>query len=597
MGWIASFGIALLTGLLAMLGAGTVAAFIVEWYNVSSFEGGSAFLVVGLALVGLIAGFLIGLVVSRAEARQPRPRFAEALGISGGAVAVILLVIGAVSWMLADIPPRIDGEELFLLTELRWPASGGVAPDGLSGAPYVRLGATRGSVVRRLENGPLFMEDARREDGRWVVGGAAPIFTSRGGRFLQFSAGDESIAAFMAPVPRYPSKAQSEWSGWLPAARPGEPALPDQFSYRFRVIRRSEPLRTQHFGPFEIETVADYFYNFEGSDRLAAQSTFRVKYHGQPLSALATAQSVAVVGGPKPALFVTAAESSSETPCALVSDEGSAVRVQWVKSCGASVRVRAVTADRRHFAAAKASRRLPGWIDVVSFAEPGLFRLDSAVVDTRDFSVAEISFPLDSPPDTETPPLSLSPDEKSLVWLARGSEEKPRLGVTNWRTGQSYLLLIDRARMRYSTEASLDPDWVQHHFEWRPGTGGGDAADMLVERPDFTPLPYRGDLSLGKPGAYQSYSLHPGGEPLRRAIVDLLVTDLGGERLPDESGGFVQHVRVNGKVVGVSVIGSPTYVSVSMDDSDSDPQAMSAIGARLDLALASGRYDSLFVSQ
>jgi hypothetical protein len=33
-----------------------------------------------------------------------------------------------------------------------------------------------------------------------------------------------------------------------------------------------------------------------------------------------------------------------------------------------------------------------------------------------------------------------------------------------------------------------------------------------------------------------------------------------------------------------------------MDGSDGDPQVMSAIGAALDAALATGRYDALFVA-
>jgi hypothetical protein len=121
MRWIASFGIALLTSIAAMFGAGTVAGLAVDWYNVSSFEGGAGFFVVGMALVGLIGGFLIGLVVSRIEARRPQARFVRALGMSAGAAAVLLAVVGGAAWVLAGIPPQIDGEELFLLTEIRWP--------------------------------------------------------------------------------------------------------------------------------------------------------------------------------------------------------------------------------------------------------------------------------------------------------------------------------------------------------------------------------------------------------------------------------------------------------------------------------------------
>jgi hypothetical protein len=592
MSWIASFGIALLTGIFTLFGAGTVAGLAVDWHNLSSFEGAAGFFVVGMALVGLIGGFVIGFVVSRVEARQTRPRFAKALGMSGGAVAVILAAIAAASWMLADIPPQIDGEELFLLTEIRWPEAGAAPPDALSGVPYLRLGALRGSVVRRLEHGPLFIEDVRQDEGRWVLPGAVPIFTSRGGRLLDFGAGDASIRGFMVPLPRYPGDAQRQWSAWLPASRPGEPALPDQFTYRFKVIRRSEPVRTETIGPFEVDTIATYFSRVGDSGRMAAQATFRVRYKGQPVPEVASADTVAVIGGSKAVLFVTIAAPDSDTPCALMIDDGETVNVQRVSGCATPVTERLLTSNQARFTAARTHQRLPGWIDRESFAEPGLYQLDAAVFDSRNLTAATFLFPSDARPDISIPALGLSPDERSFVWLVQGPDEEPQIGVTDWRTSRSYLLPIDRTRMRYNTESALDVEWVRHHFEWQRGAEG---VDRLVERSDFIPLPYRGDVALGKPGEYQSYTLRPGGEPLRGAIVDILVKDVGGERLSAESDEFRQRVRVNGKVLNVSVIGSPTYVNVSMDGAEGDPQVMSTVSARLDAALASGRYDALFV--
>ncbi len=436
------------------------------------------------------------------------------------------------------------------------------------------------------------MDDARQEEGRWIVPGALPIFTRRGERLLDFGAADKSIVGFIVPLPRYPGEAQRQWSGWLPAPPAGEPALPDQFTYRFKVIRRSEPLRTERIGPFEVDTVGNYFYNSSESEKLALHATFRVRHRGQPIPDVTKAETVAVVGGATPALFVTIAEPNTDRPCALLIDEGGSLRVQRVTGCGTPVTERLLTSDQVRFKAASAYRRLPGWVDRVSFAEPGLFQLDAAVVDTRNLTTAGFIFPSESGPNTAIQPLGLSPDERSFVWLARGSDEEPRLGVTDWRASQSYLLPIDRRRMRYNTPSSLDPDWVAHHFEWqrRP-----DGIDALVERSNFVPLPYRGDLALGKPGEYQSYTLQPGGEALRAAVVDILVRDLGAERLPEDSSDFRRRVRVRGKTASVAVLGSPSYVHVTFDGSDGDPQMMSAIAAKVDAALASGQYDPLFV--
>jgi hypothetical protein len=187
--------------------------------------------------------------------------------------------------------------------------------------------------------------------------------------------------------------------------------------------------------------------------------------------------------------------------------------------------------------------------------------------------------------------LDLSPDERSFAWLVQGPDEDPRLGVTNWRTGATYVLPIDRARMRYN--GVLRPDLGPASLSV---DGWPDGADLLVERPDFAPLPYHGDLTLNKPGELQAYTLRPAGEPLRAAVIDLMVRDLGGEHLPDEANGYQQRVRLNGKVLNLSVIGSPPYVYISMDAPEGDPQVMSAIAAKLDAALATGHYDALFVA-
>jgi hypothetical protein len=269
------------------------------------------------------------------------------------------------------------------------------------------------------------------------------------------------------------------------------------------------------------------------------------------------------------------------------------VRVERIKGCGRPLTPRPLTAEPATFAAARSSEPLPGWIDRAAFAEPGLFQLDAAVIDTRTMTASTFLFPGDDGPDTSVPPLDLSPDERSFVWLATGLDQRPRLGVTDWRSNRSYTLPIDRTRMRFNSASSFTPQWVRHHFEWQRGSEG---SDMLVERPDFVPLPYRGDLSVAEPGGYQSYTLRPGGEALRDAVVEILSRDLAAERLPDQLEGF-HRVRVKGKVVTVTVIGSPTYVTVTMDMDGSDPRVMSEVGAAIDAALASRRYDALFVTR
>ena len=242
MGWLRSFLVACITGILSLFASGYVADLAVTWYQISSFEGGAGYFVVFMALVGGAAGFVVGLITSRAVAARPRPGFSKSLAFSCATVAVLLAAVAGVARLLADVPPEIDGEALFLIVELRWPARTDVpVPSALQGAGYVRLGTATGTIVRKQEDGPLFLDSAHQVDERWIVPGVVGIFTSRGQRVLEFGAGATSLGGFIVPLPAHPDRAQLEWSDWLPHARPGAPPLLDQFTYRFKVARQSEP--------------------------------------------------------------------------------------------------------------------------------------------------------------------------------------------------------------------------------------------------------------------------------------------------------------------------------------------------------------------
>jgi hypothetical protein len=225
-----------------------------------------------------------------------------------------------------------------------------------------------------------------------------------------------------------------------------------------------------------------------------------------------------------------------------------------------------------------------------------LYQLGETILDTRSMTATHFTFPSEPRPLSEVPPLALSPDEKSFAWFSlAGADDVPVLGVTNFRDGRSYTLPIRRDVMRYNSSRRLDPEWVLHHFEWVRGTREGMAGtvDVLTERPAFVPLPYSGELALGKAGDYQSYTLQPGGERLRAAVLEALA-GLGAERLPDESSGFKRRVRLEGRVLDVAVIETGAYVAVSMDAGQGDPGFMREVGRKLDEIFATGKYDSAF---
>jgi len=597
MGWLRSVLVACITGILSLFASGYVADLAVPWYQISSFESGAGYFVVFMALVGGVAGFVVGLITSRAVAARPRPGFSKSLAFSCATVAVLLAAVAGVARLLADVPPSIDGEALFLMVELRWPARTDVpVPPALQGAGYVRLGTATGTIVRKQEDGPLFLDSAHQVDERWIVPGVVGIFTSRGQRVLEFGAGATPLGGFIVPLPAHPDRAQLEWSDWLPHARPGAPPLPDQFTYRFKVARQSEPIREDVVGPFTIGTIATYFYKTSATDQHSVRSTFRVRYRDQPMPALEQTGGALVIGGASPSLLLEAEQPDGTGACFFVSDKDGQANIRPVGPCSVPLTIRRLTSDARAFREARDHPAALGWPDRSTLASPGLYQLGETILDTRSMTATHFAFPSEPRPLPEVAPLALSPDENSFAWFSlAGTDDVPVLGVTNFRDGRSYTLPIRRDVMRYNSSRRLDPDWVLHHFEWVNGnredmTG---TVDVLTERPAFVPLPYSGELALGKAGDYQSYTLQPGGERLRGAVLEALA-GLGAERLPEESSSFKRRVRLDGRLLDVAVIETGAYVAVSMDAGQGDPGFMREVGKKLDEIFATGKYDSAF---
>ena len=227
MSWWSSLPAGLLTALIAGIAGGLVAARCVDWYRISSFEGKSAYFVVGMVLVGAFAGFFAGVIVSRCVGG-----FFTSLGVAACSVFCLAGVIAGIAWGLADIPPTIHGHELTLVIEARLP-KGAEKPAVLEGRQFVwfesgpRLGPARASRSHAIETAK-----ARFEDGRWVVPGSVPIFTTRNRRRVVVQLDDKEAEGFELPFPGHPGEEYKQWSPWLPNVT----SWPDsRMSYRFQV--------------------------------------------------------------------------------------------------------------------------------------------------------------------------------------------------------------------------------------------------------------------------------------------------------------------------------------------------------------------------
>jgi hypothetical protein len=408
MSWPSSFGVAFLTAIVGLVECGLLAGLTASWYRIPSFEAQSAAYVASIAILGMVGSFIIGLVASRVIAGGPDPSFLKALGISNGVLLGLLVIIGGVARVLADIPPTINGEQLMLAVEIRWPEAHKESPALLPGEPTLLLGSiTRMSHTQRAtSHGPLWTSDAHLVDGRWVAPGAVDIFTTRGRLSIVAMLDSTNNHGFIIPLSGAPGKKDMQWTEWYPHARRGAPPLADGFQYRYRVQKRSEPVRTETFGPFEVQTIASYFYdeNVDGKTVLATMGRFRIMHHGQPVvvdakraetkseeDSVEKADGVAVIGGREPALLVHFVDRSTQGPCYVLVDDSGRVQTTYVPDCsfaGGSI----LTSDSAAFR--NGDRKTPrGRINLVSLETPGLYQVGGSVLDTRKLAVHTDKYP------------------------------------------------------------------------------------------------------------------------------------------------------------------------------------------------------------
>ena len=611
MTWGSSIFVGILTAIVGAVASALVANRAVDWYNVSSFEAGSAAFVVSFIFLGLVAGFIIGVVASRVMSAGVNPGFLKVVGASNGILLGLVAVVGVSARLLADVPPTIDGDQLMLAVEIRWPEGHTTSPAALPGEPTIRLGSlTGGRVMRKSSRGPLWTADARLVDGRWVVPGAVDIFTTRGKFMLAAELGEKANHGFLIALSGRPSKKDFEWTQWYPTARPGAAPLPNGFTYRYRVQPRSQPVRTDAVGPFTVSTIAYYFYDEQVNSvsRMAVSSEFTLTHRGTPVAfggrtsledsataRLSKADGVAVIApadsAVQPALLVHFADKETGGACYMLTDRDGQLQTEFVPRCPSTFEARPLTSDSAVFHSGVRRLTPRGWLDRHMFAAPGLYLVGRTVLDTRRLAVRNFDVPGNVSEIPSVPPLGVSPDERSIVRFSydEHSDSKPVVVVTDVVANESYLLPIDPARMRYAKIDVLDPAWLAHHFRWERNA---DGVDRLVERNDFVPIPYHGKLMMERD--FRAYWLEPAREQLRDAIIEFLVREMGGERVAVDSFAHDYPVKVAGQNVNVAYGSSGQYVSVTLDRGVTDITLLREVARRIDGALATGKYDAMF---
>jgi len=604
MSWIASFLVALLAAAIGLVLGGFIASHAVSWYRISSFEGGAGYFVVGMALLGFAAAFVISLVASRIVAASAHPGAWRAIGWSQLIVIGIAAVIAGVARLSADVAPTLNGEELLLQVEIEWPATQTASPATDTTARRLKLYSTRNHVAHTSRDGALWMEDAHQVDGRWVVPGAVAVFTSRGDRVLSVEPAIEGMSGFLVPLPAWPKKEQLAWSEWMPRAREGAAPLPDGFRMRFRVLPRSQPVRVQTFGPWEIATVADGFYEDNRAGRpsaLAAIARFLIRYRGTPVtidwksndstesSRFDRFESVALLPGAPDALLVHSATDHEVGPLYLLVADGEREKSEYVAESQPLDAGTLLTNDVAEFRRAQAADNVPGTIDRTTYAHPGEYLFQESVLSTHPPVVRHFTPSSGATIDVNVPPLGVSPDGHRFVRFGWNEENVRVLIVTDATSGERTLVPIDLAKARFSKVGLLDPAWLTHYWMW---TRGNNGAYVLEARSGVSPLPWKGLLT---PPARSTpeYQVGPAGEKLFEAMASFLTTEMGATRTPEDEAASGWQAHLNGTVLHLFDNTSEHHVTIYLDQGG-DTKVLAAIAERFDAALATGKYDALF---
>ncbi len=259
MTWLISIFAALISGVVGLLLAGVISNACVSWYNVSSREGAAGYFVIFTALAGGVAGVIIGLITARLIAANYGPSFFKELG---GALGVVLVLSGLAALLcrlLADVPPRIDGRDLDLHVEFRFPTDANSAqPPTATGEWSVQLDAISNQRQRDYRIGSVHTNAARLENDRWIVPTEVFLFTACDRRGLRLIRDGQDVGSFLLPLPAHPKKNFETWSDWLPRQQAdGQPWPADKLSYRFRVQKEPPPAPRKTKEEHEAEAAAE----------------------------------------------------------------------------------------------------------------------------------------------------------------------------------------------------------------------------------------------------------------------------------------------------------------------------------------------------
>jgi len=211
--------------------------YLTELYHVSDFEGGRGMLILfALAPLGLIVGFIIGLVVALRSRGTGFSGFAKAQGIALGIAIGLAAVVSGVLYLAADHPPKLDGKSLALEFELKIPPTLKLPAQPSEQTLHASLYANN----RDNRNALLDYDKIATRDGYVFVPGKASLLSQTFNRDLFVSIeGEGGAGQFIKLKLRAKPRQEDEpWSDWITATERADLSPvpePERIAVRYRV--------------------------------------------------------------------------------------------------------------------------------------------------------------------------------------------------------------------------------------------------------------------------------------------------------------------------------------------------------------------------
>lgn len=242
MSWPSSALVAVILAVAGAVGAFWMASLAVDWLRIPAREGEAGYFAVLMGLLGIVAGAVVGLVVSRYAGGAGFGGFARGLGSAAAVLAALIGAGGLLAWMQYDPVPMAGGRGLMLEVEVRGPR--GMAFEVPAGQEIswestplkVWLGAHGGGSA----SGELRFAEAKAEGDRRIIPGTIRIVTSKRSLYLGLQRGATDPAHYITvEMPRPLDPERSQWSDWR--TFPPDPAAADEtgpegFAVRYRLV-------------------------------------------------------------------------------------------------------------------------------------------------------------------------------------------------------------------------------------------------------------------------------------------------------------------------------------------------------------------------